>query len=575
MKKPKFLLAAFGLLALSACSDNDGGMNVPVDGSDGNNYIKIRIASAQTSGTRADGFVSGTEDEKNIKNLRFYFFDDNGNPVSVTVDGLNWVEHAPTNPQDNADSNIDKTFSAIAILKIAKDTKKPTKMVTIANPESITNNGKGLDGNSHSLSELAKITDNLSGTNNGFIMSTSVYKTGSDGSSAHINYTTLTDDNYYSTESEAQSGDKFVKVYLDRALAKVQLSLKLEQPSGANTASPTVEAQDKSGTGYWIGDYDIYDGTIVTSKPIYAVFLGWNLTQTAKKSYLVKNHDNNWLTSDPFANWNDASNFRSYWAKNPEGLEFNYTNFSNDSSASNQDTQNGVANPLDGNTVVYVQENAPGTADDKVSKPTQVFVGVKFIDEDGKNIEIAELANQKMLAANLRTAYLSMYCTNGRKLYRREKGDIGNQTISAVDESCINILTATELNDSSSDAYYVYAQVDETKYDYSWDQTNWANISDINTELKNIGHAKIWNFGYYFFDIIHQAATLSSENDIPGVIRNHFYKCEITAVKGLGTPVYKPGEVIIPERPEFDDFVISAEINVLSWKENNHGYELE
>jgi hypothetical protein len=40
----------------------------------------------------------------------------------------------------------------------------------------------------------------------------------------------------------------------------------------------------------------------------------------------------------------------------------------------------------------------------------------------------------------------------------------------------------------------------------------------------------------------------------------------VTGVKGFGTPVYDPEQVIIPEIPEDQDALnLAADINVLSW----------
>ena len=52
-----------------------------------------------------------------------------------------------------------------------------------------------------------------------------------------------------------------------------------------------------------------------------------------------------------------------------------------------------------------------------------------------------------------------------------------------------------------------------------------------------------------------------------GMVRNHLYDVTISAVQGLGTPVYDADKTITPEKPEEDQFsYIAAKINVLAWR---------
>ena len=59
-----------------------------------------------------------------------------------------------------------------------------------------------------------------------------------------------------------------------------------------------------------------------------------------------------------------------------------------------------------------------------------------------------------------------------------------------------------------------------------------------------------------------------------GMVRNHWYKINVTAVKRIGEAVYNP-EVIIPDIPEkTEDYYLAAEIHVLSWHVVNQNVEL-
>lgn len=95
---------------------------------------------------------------------------------------------------------------------------------------------------------------------------------------------------------------------------------------------------------------------------------------------------------------------------------------------------------------------------------------------------------------------------------------------------------------------------------------------------------------YYFLNIRHLASptiggktpadkeyNVADAAKVPGfygVVRNHVYKTTINSVFGLGTPVYDPDEVIIPQIPKDEDVFLAAEINILSWRIVDHGYDL-
>ena len=50
-------------------------------------------------------------------------------------------------------------------------------------------------------------------------------------------------------------------------------------------------------------------------------------------------------------------------------------------------------------------------------------------------------------------------------------------------------------------------------------------------------------------------------------MRNHIYDLTLSSIKGIGTPVFDPDDVIIPERPDIENlYYLAARINVLAWK---------
>ena len=98
----------------------------------------------------------------------------------------------------------------------------------------------------------------------------------------------------------------------------------------------------------------------------------------------------------------------------------------------------------------------------------------------------------------------------------------------------------------------------------------------LNAIFAKVQPAKLWAAGgYYFVDIQHYATTVTEGEGEEAttvtksecaLVRNHLYDITISALSGLGTPVYDPDKVITPEKPDTDYSYIAAKINVLAWK---------
>lgn len=72
-----------------------------------------------------------------------------------------------------------------------------------------------------------------------------------------------------------------------------------------------------------------------------------------------------------------------------------------------------------------------------------------------------------------------------------------------------------------------------------------------------VDRALVWNSGmtYYYKEIMHL-------NGLNGVVRNHIYGVNVQKIAGLGTPVYKPDEIIYPETPE--EMIITSRLKSTS-----------
>lgn len=90
-----------------------------------------------------------------------------------------------------------------------------------------------------------------------------------------------------------------------------------------------------------------------------------------------------------------------------------------------------------------------------------------------------------------------------------------------------------------------------------------------------INHVRVWEGGqtYYFFDVKHLGA-VNSVGEY-GIVRNHIYRTTVNSIEGLGTPVYDPDQVIIPEQNEYDESIVTADIKILQWRVVESSYDIK
>ncbi len=558
MKIKHLFIAALAMAAMAACDKEP----VQGPGTDGalteTSYLSINISNAPT--TRAPGDDAVYEDgdpaaEYEVKKIRFYFFTEDNQPAKVIKSGevyVNYFDYTPAEgdlTDDDTNENIDKTVKAVLVINTSKDKGDglPAKIGAIVNTE-ITE-----DANL-TLEQFRNIVSDYRSTENGFVMSSSVYADGD----VRKDVVELQKSNFQ-TSSEAAL-EYPVKMYVERVLAKVRASVSSElegkQVNGIaiyKTGSTSDKENSKA------------DG----SNDVYVKFLGWDVTTLADKSYLVKNINPAWTDENVFAFWNYAPYYRSYWAINPTGLKYEYLTF------------NEINTALDGKTPVYCQENASNEnagTDPALKQRTQVIVAGELVDQDGNTLALAEWQGFRYKAEDVAAAVLATLKNQGYTVV------ITDETLTPND--IIDFKTPIDLDgkyESLSKEYghEVYAQLNETNASKVTIKEGETIVTDVNTLLFNLGSAKYWKDGltYYYIDIQHLGAEAGPQGKY-GVVRNHIYAVTITSVVGLGTPVFDPSkgtdpeEEIIPEKPEYEDSYLAAQVNILSWRVVNQDADL-
>lgn len=560
MRLSNFLVTFSACALFAACANDEmpDGNNLP-QGNGEQAFIAVRLA-APNAMTRM--FQDGKDEENAVTKARFYFFDNSGNAVTVgqTTGSTDINYYDVTNPSfspsDPTSDNVEETTTN-AIVVLENKTVWPTQMVVVLNPPS------ALDNASKSLTDLRGIAAGYdSKTSGAFVMSNSVYIDGANGKVDAVNV-----EDHITNNLEAAKSNP-VTVYVERVLARVDVA-----------CTSSLETNKTDGTGTQQNKINGYSGGNGTNE-IQAVIKGWTLANRNAESHLLKSLStwNNGSTitvgtgSWAFADWNAATNHRSYWAYTDDVTATKLEN----------DSYNDILN--DNSTFVetaYCQEN---TGDGAATE----LVAIAELQVDGQKTDIAKYAGQYWTVDNLLTQFANQILA-GKIYYKAASGE--PITVTALPASVLKLRPRNSTETSSVAAYEAVLDLKaayQTGYTFYSDATGndelqLTEVQDILNDYK----ALYWHEGktYYHTTIKHTLNNLSKD----GVVRNHLYKVNLTGVTGLGTPIpgtssTDPGDdpddddpddkPIDPENPKEENSYLAAEINILSWNVIGQNVEL-
>ncbi|MCD8291672.1 MAG: Mfa1 family fimbria major subunit [Prevotella sp.] len=539
----KLFLAMMACAGLCACSSDDidlASSTQKVFDTDVA-YMKVNLSEVGSSATRAS-FVSGS-DEYNVSNAHFYFYDSDGNFITKGEidDTFNW-----TSGSDGA--NVENSSGNVVILEGLTNKAYPQYVVTILNQPDNFTPGTTLE-RMEGLYANGIYDDPESNTPN-FIMSTSSYLGASD---AYSFVTELSDGDFTTSLSAAQSKTDAVKIYVERLAAKVTL--------GVSSEISNVEDNDYYKIGETIGgeENNEEDGEAVTD--IYVKILGWKLNATAKNSYMMKNLDSNWTDDDtnghnPWSGWNDDTNYRSYWCKS-----YNYGQSGSNTYLTYNDLQ--TVNELDdveycaeNTNSVYDENNSDGIIKSKNSPAiTSILVKAQAYHKvDGSYSEIS-LIRYKGLLFDLDGFFNAISIEKG--VYDEDGNALSSQ-------SGLSISTA---NDGTLS---VAVSNDNTYYSADGSQADTPSFDGITFSYYKDG------LMYYTIPIEHLNNSGELAEGYYGVVRNHYYKVTINSLANIGKAVYSETDQIVPDEDEEEEvnYYLPATINILSWNEVDQGADL-
>ena len=509
MNKFKLFPLALAAFAFSACTSEDAvENNHNVEGV--KSYVAVNINNVGVGGTRADGatYENGTEAESKINTIRFYFFTSDGAPYKL-AEGTNWLELRP-NQMTPSTGNVENITNSMLVIS-GKDQSYPQSMMAVVNPETIED-GKLTDFMTKSQVEGVVTTQNFNGqsaTASDFVMTSSVYANGKDKV-----WTSDISGHVALSEDDAKADP--VDIYVERVAAKI-----------TSTASGATESKFKV-------------GETATGTPVYAMIKGWGIAKENTKANLIKVIEPTWTETAIGFNWNDANFYRSYWETTPDN-DGTYKSW------------NAYTNTHIGD----VYYTAPNTSYAETNRPVYV-AAAQLVDVNGNPLEISKYKGVQYLSEN---DVKKVILNENKNFFKVVSTTDAGTTYESLDPADLVFVV------DANKPYEVKAQVKDGVVVYQKTGETYVVATDAANAAYGANNAVIYKEGmtYYWTSVKHLGA--AGKTGEFGMVRNHFYKVDVTKITGFGTAVYDKDNEFVPVTPEDEPMTyLAARINVLSWR---------
>lgn len=569
MKIFKLFPLACAALMMCACSSDDAsnggstGVNEP-------QYLSVNIVNVGATPSRASGdYENGSAEENKINKVRFYFFNGDGSPYLIKATGtevtggenINWLEATPgedtTTP--GTSTSVEKITNAVLVINGVQNAA-PAAIVAVVNPETVDATTLK-NGGTMRLSELRNTAvgqnfykkDASTGAVSEFVMSNSVYVNAGEDVCASLVAGHV-------TTSPETAKAKPVDLYVERVVAKVTADV---DPNAFEKGDGSKWDATKYGTKKAVGK--------IGDNEVYAVIEGWGLASENGKAEIEKQVDKGWSDGNLgfLTPWTTSDYHRCFWERS---VAF-------DAGISGNLPVNPTFNQLKAKMqdVLYTLPNTPtGVTNLKDNDLTKLAVAatLKYKDADGNwheadicrynGVQFLGVDNlKKQVALTFSQYYTSTDATHYTQL---SASDIDFKDPDGTMQQYR--VTPTLANDpAGTKKYYTKTTTGTTP---TFTEVNksivLAAIEASKAEIRKGGRA------YYFVPIKHLGKT--GEVAEYGIVRNHFYKITLSGIKGFGTPVYNPDQVVKPVVPTYDDTYLAARVQVLQWRIVNQNASL-
>ncbi len=559
-------------------------------------------------------YSNGSDDENNVANLSFYFYDKRGDYVMC-------YENAKYEPQTGSTGSalIEEIGVSKIVLTDLLGQNYPSYVVAVLNNDITSSTSTSLF-----KAKLSQVQEALRNQNpwqtitkeNGIKVASNFVMTSATHDQNNEDYyfaTPLTEKNFaVQPEDASQDGNwntgtlnaEPVNVYVERLASKVEISIgenlvgkyKDEDFTISLSYAPYSFGSDENiitGKGFYEIDlpdqYEI-DGTKTT---LTLRLYGWSVNGQAKKTKFFKEVNSNFVTDD---GWDYNGTNRCYWAKTPGyGANKYPSSFddvkdkgSNDVTTDSDDAANGeVLKYISWKTVVkngFANKSAyimPHTeagsrinlAGNEINHPavTEILIAGQIVKKG---------TNESLTLFQLSDSY---YTESGIKNYILNAAGMHIWEIIGTDAE--NNTITSKITPSDVEVKYGYDGTFKLVLSASGKAKQWYKDSDCTdawSDADEIGkflsgylpdkQSFCYNDGMLYYNVPIQhirpynaTAKEQIKTGMFGVVRNHWYKVTIKDVKNLGHSVYRPDEHIIP--PSDDTrYMIGSSINILSWR---------
>ena len=567
MKIFKLFPLACAALMMSACSSDDAS-NGGSTGVNDPQYLAVNIVNVGTTPTRAGDYENGSADENKINKVRFYFFNGDGTPYLIKATGtevtgaenVNWLEATPgedtTTP--GTSTSVEKITNAVLVINGVQNAA-PSAIVAVVNPETV-DAATLKNGGTMRLSELRNTAvgqnfykKDASGKVSDFVMSNSVYvNTGEDVCASLVAGHVAT--------SAVDAKAKPVELYVERVVAKVTANVDetaFELGNGSNWDATKYGTKTAVGK---IGDNEVY-----------AVIDGWGLASENGKAEIEKKVDKTWSDGNlGFSPWTTSDYHRCFWE---QSVAF-------DAGIGGNQPVNHKYSDLKAkmNEVLYTLPNTPANkvTDLQNNDLTKLAVAatLKYKDADGNwhdadicrynGVQFLGVDNLKKQVALTFSQYYTS--TDAHTYTQLSASDIDFKDPDGTMQQ-YRVTPTLAADPAGTKKYYIKTTSGTTPtFTEVQKSTVLAAIEAAKAEIRKGGKA------YYYVPIKHLGNT--GEVAEYGIVRNHFYKITLSGIKGFGTPVYNPDQVVKPVVPTYDDTYLAARVQVLQWRIVNQNANL-
>lgn len=568
MKIFKLFPLACAALMMSACSSDDAS-NGGSTGVNDPQYLAVNIVNVGATPSRAsEEYANGTTEESEIKKVRFYFFNGDGSPYLIKNPGdgvtggetVNWLEATPSVAPSTSGSstNVEKITNAVLVIN-GVQSAAPSAIVAVVNPETV-DAATLKNGGTMRLSELRNTAvgqnfykKDASGKVSDFVMSNSVYvNTGEDVCASLVA-------GHVATSAE-DATKKPVELYVERVVAKVTANV---DETAFKLGDGTDWEATKYGTKTAVGK--------IGDNEVYAVIDGWGLASENGKAEIEKKVDKTWSDGNlGFSPWTTSDYHRCFWE---QSVAF-------DAGIGGNQPVNHKYSDLKAkmNDVLYTLPNTPASKvtnlkDNDLTK-LAVAATLKYKDADGNwheadicrynGVQFLGVDNLKKQVALTFSQYYTS--TDAHTYTQLSASDIDFKDPDGTMQQ-YRVTPTLAADPAGTKKYYTKTTSGTTPTFTEVDKSIvLAAIEAAKAEIRKGGRA------YYYVPIKH----LGDPGELAeyGIVRNHFYKITLSGIKGFGTPVYNPDQVVKPVVPTYEDTYLAARVQVLQWRVVNQNANL-